>query len=306
LPSALAPVFVFAVHRSGSTLLGRVLNAHPQLVIWGEHGGILNSLADMDLMITRTGPADAPRAPAWLARYAAEPEFRTAEFEPWTTPGRLGGMRDAARMLIKNLFAQDAAADQRWGFKEIRYNRPHVAAYLAALFPGAQFILLQRDLVEAAVSNILVGWSLDPLKFPDDWLTPVVLDAIVTDVLYALLAINEGFRQIEAALGANCFTLNYETLARRRFGDLLHMFSFLNLDVSPVLMDRLDGVLSVRAFETDKAARFGGALSEDSIRARAEVLLPALRAEIAADGVDRPRLLSRKGWGGSASWQATT
>ena len=47
------PVFVLAQHRSGGTLLARLLNCHPGLVIWGEHAGFINRLAEAHELLVR-------------------------------------------------------------------------------------------------------------------------------------------------------------------------------------------------------------------------------------------------------------
>jgi len=47
----LGPVFVLSPARGGGTVLARILNCHPQLVIWGEHVGLINRLAEIDDMM---------------------------------------------------------------------------------------------------------------------------------------------------------------------------------------------------------------------------------------------------------------
>ena len=70
------PVFVLTLHRAGGTVLVRVLNCHPELVIWGEHVGLINRLAEIDDMVTRV-------AASWLRR-------RTKQL-PNTSPFRTVG-----------------------------------------------------------------------------------------------------------------------------------------------------------------------------------------------------------------------
>jgi hypothetical protein len=82
---ARGPVFVFTVHRSGGTVLGRVLNCHPDLVIWGEHGGILNKFAEIDAIIARHGRSMTEPEKPWVPEYAASAELRSQMFQPWTT-----------------------------------------------------------------------------------------------------------------------------------------------------------------------------------------------------------------------------
>jgi hypothetical protein len=48
------PVFLLTLHRGGGTVLARVLNCHPDLMIWGEHVGLIDRLAAIDDMVTRS------------------------------------------------------------------------------------------------------------------------------------------------------------------------------------------------------------------------------------------------------------
>ena len=155
------PVFVLAQHRSGGTLLTRLLNCHPGLVIWGEHAGFLNKLAEAQdswigtpaccriarrrncgIMFPAASGTRFPRGPFHLAVPRSWPDAG-----PWCA----------------GLFAPGLRPGQRWGFKEIRYHSPTVVRFLRRLFPAAQFILLNRDPIELCVSDMLVSWALGSL-----------------------------------------------------------------------------------------------------------------------------------------------
>jgi len=81
-----SPVFVLTLHRGGGTVLVRVLNCHPELVIWGEHVGLINRLAEIDDMVTRVGRLMAPKTDEAIAEYVTFPEHRLTEFDPWANP----------------------------------------------------------------------------------------------------------------------------------------------------------------------------------------------------------------------------
>ena len=55
-------MFLLTLHRGGGTVLARVLNCHPDLVIWGEHVGLINRLAEIDDMVSRVGRLMAPNS----------------------------------------------------------------------------------------------------------------------------------------------------------------------------------------------------------------------------------------------------
>jgi len=62
-------VFLLTVHRGGGTVLARVLNCHPDLVIWGEHVGLINRLAEIDDMVTRVGRLMVHKTDEEIAEY---------------------------------------------------------------------------------------------------------------------------------------------------------------------------------------------------------------------------------------------
>ena len=76
------PVFVCGPHRSRSTYLQRLLNIHPGLVVWGEHGGLINRLAELDRIGAQQAqarePPDAVRLKMFVAkRLYSKPNIST-------------------------------------------------------------------------------------------------------------------------------------------------------------------------------------------------------------------------------------
>ncbi len=278
-------------------MLGRLLNCHPELVIWGEHGGILNKLAEIDYMLGRYNRVLTDSQKQFAPDYADSAELRSQTFLPWTTAHDFSSFRDHARAAILAMFTAGLTPGQRWGFKEIRYHSPRLASYLASLFPDARFVLLRRAIPDAAVSNILAEWSQERLAPPGGAVSPELADAIVRDVVYALLAIDTNFKTIQAAMPGCCFTLDYAELAARNLPVILLMFDFLGLGIPPDVTARVSQTLKQRFNETKKHPKFAGALTAGFIAQRAAELLPALSAEIAAEGIDHARLRARSGLG---------
>lgn len=60
------PVFVLSAGRSGSTLLQKLLNSSQELVIWGEHMGILRHLARAMDDIKRTPWINESPTGTWM------------------------------------------------------------------------------------------------------------------------------------------------------------------------------------------------------------------------------------------------
>ncbi|HZJ49668.1 MAG TPA: sulfotransferase [Actinomycetota bacterium] len=159
-PTSLAserPIFVLASgHRTGSTLLQRLLNSCEQVMIWGEQLGYLNTFVQGYGLLRR-----------WESQFAAHRRRFVSEgfddFLPNMMPTDVE-IQNAARLHLYGLFALPAARLERpmWGFKEVRYG-VDVAVFLQSCFAGARFIHLTRDIVECFLS--LKRWE----DSSDDW-----------------------------------------------------------------------------------------------------------------------------------------
>lgn len=146
------PVFIFASgNRCGSTLLQRLLNSNPDVLVWGEHGGALQSVLE-----------GSERFGDWAYdhREHSETFFRSGpdHFIPNMSPSP-ERIRAAARTYVEEVFADSALAAGRhiWGFKEVRYRLP-VALLLQELFPEARFIHLTRRIEDCFLS--MKRWEL--------------------------------------------------------------------------------------------------------------------------------------------------
>jgi hypothetical protein len=199
--------------------------------------------------------------------------------------------------MVQSIFTRGLQAGQRWGFKEIRYHRVLTVRFLEKLFPGAQFIILRRDIRDVAVSAVLAPWSLRWLDNYREAMSVEVADAIVCDVTYAILAIENGLDAVQAQLGSHCLRLDYSQLLDPALGFVAPLFGFLELALSDNVNTRIRRVLEVRAGGTEQEVCFGGILSRDFIRARVTAMAPELRAEIARDGIDGTRLVAQSGIG---------
>jgi hypothetical protein len=138
--------------RSGSTLLQRVLNVHPTLTIWGEHGGFLKGLVDA-YNVTLDEANEANLRDGYESRSSVIGELVEKEkFKPWVSPFRSEDLRRGLQGLMLDLFTDGLTPDIRWGFKEIRYGREELAP-LMELFPEAHLVILARDLEGYASSR---------------------------------------------------------------------------------------------------------------------------------------------------------
>jgi hypothetical protein len=148
LPARERPVFIVTTGRSGSTLLLRYLNCAENLVVWGEHAGVLQEFTRAYRRLTDAETiAFVDAARPWVADLLAKravvcpPDQMTIEwvngFEPAT-------IREVFRELIFALFTIGLPETTRWGFKEIHYGSREMDL-LRSLFAAPRFLLLLRD-----------------------------------------------------------------------------------------------------------------------------------------------------------------
>lgn len=286
------PVFLFTQHRSGGTLLARALNCHPGLLIWGEHGGVVNHLAALDATVRALGPLmERPQYRGARGR-ALLKEEAAGSFDPWAHPFDHAAWRGLCRLMLRGTFAHHATPAQRWGFKEIRYHRPETAGLLQQLFPGAQFVLLRREIRALCRSNLLVDWSLDLLSADGTTESPASARQAVADCLFTLLAMRAGFDEIEARFAPDVLPVAYETLDQAE--TIAGVFRFLGLPVRPGVMEAVRATLARRLGETPPQG--AGCITRPFVDATIDEMLPSVAAEVAAtDPADLPaKILARR------------
>jgi hypothetical protein len=133
------PVFLLASsHRTGSTLVQRLLNSCPRMMIWGEHLAHLSVFSREFRLLQEWGIQHADERDTFLQK-------GYDQFVPNILPQDTE-LVDAARLYVAGLFGIPAARLGRpiWGFKEVRYGA-QVALFLQACFPEARFIHLTRN-----------------------------------------------------------------------------------------------------------------------------------------------------------------
>ncbi len=155
--------------RSGTTLVQRVLNCHPQITIWGEHDGALRSLLDdRENPAPYAGLSDGARTDidngyAKRASVIGALDDPSA-FEPWVSPFNAAQLDAAMQHLttagITELFTRDLPEEVRWGFKETRYAGSVVRG-LATAYPEAHFVLVTRAFLPWASSLVRAPWRRD-------------------------------------------------------------------------------------------------------------------------------------------------
>jgi hypothetical protein len=145
------PILVLGTgNRCGSTLIQRLLSSHPDVLIWGEHGGQLSQLLAAGAGIHDWSNRLGSRARAMYADGGYQ------SFMANLVPENKH-IDEALRAFLLALFAEPAAALGRpiWGLKEIRYGLAE-ATDLSRLFPDLRVVFVARN-------------PRDILRSLDDW-----------------------------------------------------------------------------------------------------------------------------------------
>ncbi|MGH0030728.1 MAG: sulfotransferase family protein [Myxococcota bacterium] len=190
------PVFVVAVHRSGTTLLGNMLRGHPQLAFLGEFEYAVDFYAD-----------GAWPDPARLRdRLETDRRYRAQEFH---VDPALGG-----RALMDDFLAQTR---RRQG------DKPRVGATfhrhfdrVAALWPEARLVHLVRDSRDVATSRIGMGWAGNAYSSAPAWRE---LEAL--------------WDRVAPGVADRAYELRYEDLVTSPEATLRPLCDFLGLDWEP-------------------------------------------------------------------------
>jgi hypothetical protein len=154
-----------SVGRSGSTLLQRLLNSHPDLVLFGEHEGFIHGIrsAYERLVAPRTVALFETGRRQLAAILEAEPvtDSPGGWSIEWTNALRPADVAPAFARFIKDLvYPPDARSPSHryWGFKEIRYGVEELR-FLATILPDARFLVLARDPLAVYRSQCRLGWG---------------------------------------------------------------------------------------------------------------------------------------------------
>lgn len=161
------PVFVMSTAHAGSDLVQRLLNCHPHLVLWGEHGGFLNGLGKAYAQMRRQErfpKVDSENAgPALLLPTLQDPN---AAIE-WANPISLAGFEERLRGFVCDYFGSRLRGDMRWGFREVLYNNMAVLNLLRVLFPGGKFVFLLRDVAEVVRNRLYASEAMEEWSFSE-------------------------------------------------------------------------------------------------------------------------------------------
>ena len=148
--SAKQPVFLLGAHRSGTTLIQRLLNSYDDVQIWGEHEGFLRDVADAFFRGWESANLFQDSRPPGTA--TSDP---SADWQAWMNGFSKADWELRFRELVESLLVPGGLPGKRfWGFKEIRYgsSTDRTIELLCHLYPDALFAFIVRDPFNALAS----------------------------------------------------------------------------------------------------------------------------------------------------------
>lgn len=164
-----SPLFIFGQPRSGSTMLQRILNTHPKVLLTGEHLGILDGIATSFFRLANDRESnDFLHRDSQTLETLRNPNYFIAKLSGLSRQY----MEDQYREFLARL-CNPMAFQGRWGIKEIRYLSSNclVVDFILKMFPQAKFLFTVRDPV-TQIQSVLSAkwWHLSYEAAVDQWL----------------------------------------------------------------------------------------------------------------------------------------
>jgi hypothetical protein len=217
------PIFIFGSgQRCGSTLLQRFLCTHPDIMIWGEHDGVLTNI---------------------FAQFARLHEWNNLfghHFDKYLDSGVVQNFvanmnpRDEVvtttqQELIRNYWQKPAAelGKSVWGFKEVLYTAD-IALTLKELFPNSKVIHITRHPFKCFTSllheeRLKPGETYVPLK--EIWTRNRTIEALNTWV-----EVNKSFLQTAGLEEDWVYSLTYERFLKHKENMIDELSDWLGLN----------------------------------------------------------------------------
>ena len=156
------PVFLLGFYRGGTTYVQRLLNCSSELIIWGEHAGILDHYQQAFVKYQGSSARKVDLSNERESTKIAK------KFVPWANRQSKEDYKRLLRQHIGDMFGAGSEST-RWGFKEIRYHSVDIADFLFELFPAAKIIYLHRAPEDVFVSQYFKksNKNYDPSDLPE-------------------------------------------------------------------------------------------------------------------------------------------
>jgi hypothetical protein len=148
------PVFVLGHARSGTTLVQRVLNSYDDVLVWGEHAGVLRDVAAAWHRAATSDQFFKDARPLAEVLRDSDPAASWQAWMTWVDPATWTAL---VRAFVEGLFLPEGLPGKRvWGFKEVRYRgqaSDPTFALLRHLYPDALWVFVVRHPLEVMASQ---------------------------------------------------------------------------------------------------------------------------------------------------------
>jgi hypothetical protein len=190
----------------------RILNALPGTLIWGEHAGMLDKLADL-YYFAKDNPSlheySYSETQTYKNRFDTDAYKDAKKWQAWSNWFLPTDLPDIFRHTIEQFFVpQFLKGIDTWGFKEIRYSGFSPALkLLLELYPNATFIIIIRDplnTIESQISTFHKGRS----RYPR--LKRLLSLGLITRLAKDWRELNNSFIELAAANPGVVKLLRYE------------------------------------------------------------------------------------------------
>jgi len=227
-----SPLLLLGVSRSGTTLFQRILNSYEDVIVWGEHAGYLNNLAESYFQLVDSQSMEKFSFPQSKGNSIVIEKYKDPkQWQAWNNWFNKDDIDNIYRKLVINTFASRWKNDLAyWGFKEIRYGEgDRVVDFFIRLFPDVRVVIIYRNPMNVIESQLTsfnnTGGRLGKLR--KLWMLPKI---------------------IKMALRWNKKNMNYLSYAKK-YPDLVVFVSFESLVSDIVVLQDIMGKLGLQLTE---------------------------------------------------------
>lgn len=220
------PIFVFGTHRSGTTLLQRILNSAHGVTIWGEQGHSLGKIAEAYFLRLdiRNNTLRKHEVPYFIL--LQETIKNPRKWCAWANWYGIHKYRENYRKFIRSFFAPPFLRVKHWGFKEIRYGRDdRVLEFLHDIYPKARFIFLIRNSIDCIASRIATPYSRVLAGKTNK-------NSFLETNIEKWNKQNRTYYEFYQSNKQISFIIRYEDITTKNYSELKRLFRFLNIRFS--------------------------------------------------------------------------
>jgi hypothetical protein len=232
-----SPILLLSSGRTGSTLIQRIINTSENIVMWGEHNGMLSGIARSYFNILYSKPINDFHYSRLDEISPSLIEHSYSEYNKvinWLNSFDKIKTKELYQSFIFSLLNQEIRINehQKWGFKEICYtNQDRTVDMFFDLFPETKIIFSIRNPLDEILSMMFAFYS---EAARESAFTNNDIDRLIVDIHKFAQRINiylTSFVQWRQELGSNSIIIRYEDLIEQKKETTSNLFKFLDEDI---------------------------------------------------------------------------